>query len=247
MMPTPLQDPYGQSFTRARGIVKDWLNQQVRAAVLQRMPSLAASDSLGAIGTERGILQGTSVQLSPPETSSAYAGRVIDAWNLWTLGGTAWGMLKAFAAQGYFPQIVCANGLIYSVNGSLVLSITKGPPLTFDPPFWNVFFVWFGTKPTSWTSPAAPPTTSTVPSIYDVRLMRDGIINKWKRSVDLCVGIAVLTAGSGGVLGSPGLVLGGGQTLGGATVVWYGPHDTLTLGMPPDLKLGSGYTLGEQV
>lgn len=245
LMHTPLKDVYGQAFTRARGIVKDYLAQQVRQAVVQRMPAFAAPDSLGAIGAERNIDRGDSIQLGSEETTAAYAQRLIDAWNLWTLGGTAWGMLKAFAAQGYFPQLVCANGLFYSVNGSLVLSITQGPVLSLPLPIWNQFFVWFGTAPSSWTSIATPPTSSTVPSRTDVQLLRR-IINLWRPAWAKCIGIGVSVSG-GEIWGAPGVTWGGGQVWGAGSVVWFSADDILTWGLPPGITWGSGYTWGQQV
>jgi hypothetical protein len=245
-MPTGLQDPYGQAFNRALGIVKDWFAQQARQAVFARFPDYAPLDALAQIGLERQIDQGLDVQLSVPETAPAYAARLVDAWNIWRLGGTAWGMLKAFAAQGFFPQLACQNGLIYSVNMALVLSITQGPVLTLQDPGWAQFFVWFQTKPTSWTSPVSPPTTSTVPSIDEIRKVRRAIIKRWQPAWTRNMDIAVPTSGAGGILGAPGITLGMGGLVLGETVTWYGPNDYLTLGFPPGRNLGSGFNLGMQ-
>jgi hypothetical protein len=247
LMNTALQDPYGQAFQRSLGIVKDYLLARTKTAVQQRFPSLAVPDAIGAIGNERKIDQGNDIQLSPAETPVAYAARLRDAWNIWMLGGAAWGMLKAFAAQGYFPQLVCQNGLYYSVDTGLNLSITQGPSLSF--PLWTEFFVWFNATPSSWSSIVVPPTPSSVPSIYELRKFRHNIIDRWKPAWAKCVGIGVLTSGTGGILGSPGVVLGEmGLTLGGGTFVWFSASDELELGFPPGPRtLGSGYTLGQQV
>src|SRR5262245_60066308 len=107
-MPTGLADPYGQAFVRAHGIVLDYYAQRARASVQQRMPGSAAPDGLGAVGTERGIDMGDSPQRNPPEDVATYAARVRAAWELWRFGGTPLGMLRAFGAQGYYPQLVCA-------------------------------------------------------------------------------------------------------------------------------------------
>jgi hypothetical protein len=246
--PTMFQGPYGQAFQRALGLVKDYLYLRAKLSVTARFPDFAPADALGAIGDERKIDQGVDAQLSSPETSKAYAQRLINAWLTWLLGGTAWGMLQAFAAQGYFPQIVCANGLVYSVDSGLNLTVTQGPALGFQIPFWNTFFIWFGTLPSSWTDVATPPTPSSSPSLYEVQRLRRIILNRWKPAWALCIGIAVQTSGLGGILGAPGITLGeAGLTLGGGTVAWFGPNNYLTIGLPPARPLGSPYTLGEQV
>jgi hypothetical protein len=244
LMPTALQDPYGQSFERAQGIVFDYYAQQARVAVQQRFPQCAAADSLGALGQERLIDQGNDIQLSSPETAVNYAARLRDAWNLWQLGGSAWGMLKAFAAQGYFPQIMCQNGLSYQVDSMLNLTITVGGPLTF--PLWSEFFVYFATPPSSWSSMVSPPTPSSVPSIYELRRLRKIVLNRWKPGWTVCVGIAVITSGSPGIWGAPGAVWGTGTW--GGTVLWYSATDDLTWSFPPSYTWGmSGLTWGAQV
>jgi hypothetical protein len=247
LMPTGLRDPYGQSFTRAFGIIKDHYAQRARTAVMQRFPDHAAEDALGALGDERGIDRGDSVQRSPPEARAAYAARVKDAWEAWTLGGTAWGMLKAFAHQGYFPYIKCANGLVYNVDVDLNLTITDGPPLPDLLGLWSQFFVWFATAPTSWTDIQTPPTPTSIPSIYEVRRIRHAIIDRWKPAWTRCVGIGVLVSGGPGIWGAPGAKWGTG-TWGSAVIRWFSATDSLTWGFPPSYKWGmAGLTWGGQV
>lgn len=243
-MPTALRSAYGQAYARALGIVKDWFAAQTRAAVQQRFPQYAALDGQAAIGNERSIDQGNDIQLVSPETYAAYGARLRDAWNLWRLGGSAWGMLKAFAAQGYFPQLLCANGLIYSVDGSLNLTITQGGTLSFQIPFWNTFMVWFLSTPSSWSSIASPPTTSSVPNIYELRKLRDTIINRWKPAWAICIGIAVLVSGTPGIWGAPGSTWGGGgATWDSANIYWFSPQDQLLWGLPPN-DTHNDYTWG---
>lgn len=247
LMPTGLRDQYGQSFNRSFGIVKDWLAQRARTAVMQRFPEKASEEGLGAIGQERGIDQGNSIELPVVESAAAYAARVKDAWNLWTLGGTAWGMLKAFAAQGYFPYIKCANGLVYNVDGNLDLTITEGPPLPSLLGLWSHFFIWFSPAPTSWTDIVTPPTPGSTPSIYEIRRIRHAIINRWKPAWTRCVGIGVLVSGSPGIWGAPGATWGSG-TWGSAVVKWFSATDQLTWGFPPSYEWGmSGLKWGGQV
>lgn len=252
LMPTALRGPYGQAYARALGIVKDFYAMQTRQAVQQRFPQYAAPDGQGAIGTERLIDQGNDIQLTSPETYAAYGARLRDSWNIWKLGGTAWGMLKAFAAQGYFPQLVCANGLIFSVTpGTLALNITQGAPLTFQIPFWNTFFVWFSSAPSSWTTITSPPTPTSVPSLYELRRLRRICINRWKPAWAICIGIAVLTSGTPGIWGAPGSTwAGAGATWDNAVVYWFSPADELPWGLPPndtfgDYEWGVGLTWGD--
>lgn len=262
---TPLQDPVGQAWLRAFGIVKDHLSQRARTAVMQRFPGNAAADALGALGTERGIDLGDSLQRSPAEDLPTYRARVRAAWVLWLFGGTALGMLRAFGAQGYYPQIVCANGDVFSLAagggqwaGSATwgagtwgaaaattteLVITSAGPYTLP---WNQFFIWFGSVPSSWTSISSPPTPSSLPSIYEIRRIRHTIIDRWKPAWTRCIGIAVRTGGSPGVWGAPDGVWGDGTW--GGTVTWFSATDRLTWGFPPTYEWGmSGLTWGGQV
>jgi hypothetical protein len=244
---TPLQDPRGQAWLRAFGIVKDFLAQRARASVLQRMPLSAAEDALGVLGTERGVDLGSSLQRSPAEALSAYRERVRRAWETWGLGGTAWGMLKAFAAQGYYPEIVCANGLVYSVDVGLNLTIVQGPPLASLLRLWSHFFVWFRAPPSSWTDIVSPPTPSSTPSIYELRRLRHIVIDRWRPAWTRCIGIGVLVSGGPGIWGAPGSTWGTG-TWGSSVVKWFSATDRLTWGFPPSYRWGTaGLKWGGQV
>lgn len=97
---TALQGPQGAAFMRSLGITKDFYAARARQAVKMRFPSFASTDALGAIGDERLIDRG------PTETDAAYAARLRDAWNAWTFGGTAFGLLTALTIQGYAPVVM---------------------------------------------------------------------------------------------------------------------------------------------
>jgi len=161
-MPIALQGAYGQSFTRAYGIVKDFLASQARAAVVQRFPQYAAADSLGAIGNERGLIQGVN------ESSTAYALRLKQAWDAWVFGGTAFGILSQLFSMGYQDVFLMQRGSKFSLNGSGALVITAiGTNKSWNPayPNWNLSFwsafsiivdhpypaAWLGSS--NWTSP----------------------------------------------------------------------------------------------
>jgi hypothetical protein len=192
--PTALQRPYGRSWMRAHGGLKDYYLGQAKQAVQQRFPSLATTDALGALGSERLIDRGAGPQVASPETDAAYAERLRTAWDLWYWGGTAYGLLTALAAQGYSPVIICQNGQRHTVSGG-VLSTVSGTPWTFDPPnLWNTFLVLFPTPPSSWTNIQNPPTSSSAPTADEVaRLVRT--INLWKPAHAICAGIQVVTSG----------------------------------------------------
>lgn len=238
---TPLQTPYGQSFLRAHGIVKDAVAQRARTSVMQRLPLSCAADALGALGTERGIDLGQSLERPTAEPLADYRERVREAWTLWRFGGCPIGMLVAFAVQGYYPEIVCANGSVYSVapgafgSGTWAagtwrdeaaiaaeLIIGSTAPLKSRP--WNSFFVWFPTAPASWTTPTTPPTTSTVPDVYEIRRLFSICVNRWKPAWTECLFIGASVGAGPGVWGAPNRFWGDGGTW-GSTVALYYPTD----------------------
>lgn len=241
IQPTALQDPYGQAWMRAQGIVKDYLLDLARHATQLRFPSFASPDALGAIGSERLIDKGTSPQLGTPETDAAYAVRLKNAWSIWSLAGTAWGLLTAFKAQGYAPTLVQQNGLQFTLDGGGNVVITVGAPLAV--PIWNMFEVWFPTVPSSWTDIHNPPTLTSAPSITELRRLRR-IINLWKPAHMFCIGIGVLV--SGHIWGEPNLLWGEmGAEWGPADVVYFPATDVLVWGYPPQQAWGqAGLTWG---
>jgi len=221
MMPTGLRDPVGQAWVRAHGIVLDYLAERARASVRQRLPTYAASDALGMVGTERGIDLGESLQRSPAESLADYRARVRQARVLWHFGGSPIGMLVAFAVQGYYPQLVCANGDVFSVAPGAFGAGTWAAGDWVDPAdvvaelvisstapaadlLWNTFYVWFPTMPSSWTSPAMPATTTSVPNIYELRRLWDICVRRWKPGWARCLFIGVSTD-SPGIWGAPGI------------------------------------------
>lgn len=254
LMPTALQDAYGQSYARALGIVKDYLLQQGRASVQQRFPDYAYPDALGAIGDERSIDQGNDAQLVTPETNAAYAGRLRDAWNAWLKGGTAWGLLTALAAQGYTGAIIRQqNGLQFTLSGGNVV-ITQLSPLTLQTRVskwgqgfwgqgvwggstpWNIFLLYFPSVPSSWTNIKNPPTAASSPSLSEVQKLRR-IINLWKPAWAFCAGIGVVTSGGGPPFWGVGSW---GTGTWGSSVVWFSGSNTPTWGYPIGQKWGAG-------
>lgn len=228
LVPTPLQDPYGQAFLRAMGLQKDSYVFQAKQAVGYRFPDFAPPDALSAIGRERLIDQGIDPQLSPSETSAAYAARLKDAWNIWLKGGTAWGMLIALAAQGYTgAHVLQQNGLDFSLSGGNLV-ITTVPIFRSGDPF-SRFLVYFPSPPSSWTNIVNPPTPSSAPTLQELRKLRR-IINLWKPACALCYAIGVVTSGAPAYWGQNGAQWGTGHWGGGIT--WFSATDYATWDFP---------------
>jgi len=225
---TPLQDPYGQAFLRAFGLVKDAYALQARVATSYRFPDFAPPDALAAIGAERLIDQGNDPQLATPETSAAYAARLKDAWNIWLKGGPAWGMLIALAAQGYTgAHVLQQNGIDFSLSGGNLV-MTTVPVFRPGDPF-SRFLVYFPTAPSSWTNIANPPTSSTLPSLGELRKLRR-IIALWKPACALCYGIGVVTSGGPASWGQVGAQWGTGHW--GGSITWFSATNYATWDFP---------------
>src|SRR4051794_28631912 len=94
-MPTTLQRPAGQAFQAALGDVEDSLIDRAKQAVKASFPLLAPPDALVALGVERQMPQG------PLESTAAYRARLVDAWTIWQMAGTPFGMLRSFWNTGY--------------------------------------------------------------------------------------------------------------------------------------------------
>lgn len=237
---TALQFPYGNSHQRAYGIIKDNYIDTARAAVKMRFPDFASPDALGAIGSERLMEQGIDTLTGANESSAAYAARLKNAWganfirgdppdvedSVWYWGGTGFGMLRAFALLGYGQNatIIQQSGTYWSLDVSNNLVITDNPPLT-GWPFWNSFLVLFS-LPASWTSPAVPATSGTVPDSDEIdRLVR--LINLWKPAHMFCLGLQVNVSGrfwGYPPVGAGGAPVWGTGTWGGVGYRWPVPN-----------------------
>lgn len=229
--PSWLQDPYGRSWFRALGIVKDHFAYLARQATKLRLPNVAQSspDAIAALGRERLIDQGNDNTTGATETLAAYTARVKAAWGAdgvrgqqpaegeWYWGGTAFGMLEALSLQGY-PQAKLwqQNGRVWFLNAGAI-DWVDGAAASW---LWNSFFVVFDAPPASWTSIVNPPTDVSVPSAAEVaKLVR--IINLWRPPHMACRGILVILGGK--IWGYPFTNLWGTGVWGGSTVVFLVP------------------------
>lgn len=235
--PPWLQLPYGRSWKRAHGIVKDHFAFLARQAVKLRFPNVqrSASDAIAATGRERLLDQGVDTLTGANESAAAYAARVKNAWGLdgtrgqapaegeWYWGGTAYGMLHALDLQGYGQaKLWQGNGRIWSLVAGAIHWVDG--PVTSWP--WNSFYVVFDAPPASWTAIVNPPTDVSVPSLSEVNKLRR-LINLWRAAHMRCKGILVITGGK--IWGYPSTEVWGAGVWGGSTVVFDVPP---ALGLP---------------
>jgi hypothetical protein len=182
--PRWLLGPRGAAWLESSGDTKDASCDELKAAVKLRFASTAPGDGLDLMGADR------MIERAIGETNASYRARIIDAWNLWQFGGTAWGLLRALAGVGYPTATICiARGLRFSLdsNWDLVTEILPGGWTLGDVAFWSRFNVIFMAQPPGWiTMPAADD-----PRVELVRRT----IRRWKASFATCTGIEILVSG----------------------------------------------------
>jgi hypothetical protein len=126
-LPAWYQDPNGTALWSAVGALLDQLAEQARQGARAGFPTKGAvdrtstpptevppaDDALAATGFDRVLPRGTS------ETSSAYAARLLAAWDEWTNGGNLWGVLHNLELAGYGrPTAIQQNGRSFVLTGS---------------------------------------------------------------------------------------------------------------------------------
>lgn len=133
----PFQQGYwGSVWGASFGTVKDQLLSQWKLGIMCRFPLYAPLDALGEIAQERQMFQG------PLETTAHFVPRLLNAWGLWTIGGTYWGLLAALAGAGYTTAyVVASNGYIYGPSSGVtapdpINGITGNPPASTRIPPW---------------------------------------------------------------------------------------------------------------
>jgi hypothetical protein len=227
--PAWLLDAVGKAIAKTTGAAYDVERDRILQAVLKRFPTagqldtdpasptfgqllIAPDDALDQIGQDRMLRRGTG------ETSSAYAARLLDAWNIWMFAGAHYGVLRALTTAGYVdPIVVQDNGRWARLTGSsgtlsdLAVGSLMGcknrgghPGWSFDSrtDFYSRFGLVFETDATNLQTDSGQ------------AIMND-IVTEWSPE-RVFVGTWVILTGR--VLGWPlGRVLGGGETLGGNT------------------------------
>lgn len=202
--PTMLKGPVGQAWQGAHGRFNDALVSLWKAGVTAGFPDECPADALPLLGAEIGIPR------SPADTDDTYRAKLRRAWELWPFAGTPLGLLLALEAAGYAAgQVVIVQQEAHAFG--LDTDTTKAPgerlvkyaliggrwTFTSSAVLWNRFAVLFPDStnlPTGWASAAEPPTTLTTPSLDEVNgLIR--LINKWKRSAAIFMGIEIAVDG----------------------------------------------------
>jgi hypothetical protein len=222
LAPTWLQKPGGQAWLRAHGDLKDWLVGILTQAVKARAPAFAPLDALQLLGHERQIDRGIT------ETVANYRARVVEAWELWQYGGTAWGLLRAMLAAGYpTVYLLSQTGATYSLDGAgqLVVSVVPGSIHLGGSPaeLWSDFGMLITTPlPNPWPSALGYTLPVMLPSVTTSTLVipPDGsseqrsvsaLIKAWKPAHARCVKVVVTDGHVWGV---------GGLTWGQASLTW---------------------------
>lgn len=145
--PPWLLQPQGEAWSDGTAELKDELAEDLLAAVQARLVELAPWDALTLLGTERTIAR------APADTDAQYAARVRGAWDLWALGGTAHGVLRALFDFGYRGMHLMAvnGGADTSLDGSGNPVIAQLGSWSIDATltFWSKFQVLF-TWPLPW-------------------------------------------------------------------------------------------------
>lgn len=91
LYPTALQDPYGQSWGRAHGTMKDRTVTLAVGAVDAGMVLRAPEDALPYLGAD------VALEQLPGESSASYRTRIAAAWSVWPWAGTRTALVTVFA------------------------------------------------------------------------------------------------------------------------------------------------------
>lgn len=204
------KDGYDAAWFRALGDEKDQLEYRTRESLYARFPDYAAPDALEQIGADRSLIQG------PGQSESQFRAYVKDAWTIWELGGTCFGILRALRVAGYANvAILIQQGYIYTldVNGDLVITYSGAPFSLGFPNFWNRFrVIFYPPLPPSWLpAPANIPASNSDEARYIINT-----INTWKAAHAILKDVVIWYSGL--VWGFP---VGGGATYWGAST-WGG-------------------------
>jgi hypothetical protein len=130
---------YGAAWGAAFGTVKDQLMEATKLGLMARYPFYAPLDALGEIAQERGIVQGVD------ESTADFIARLSNAWGVWSIGGTYWGLLAELFGAGYeTAYIVATNGYVYGPSAGVtapdpINGIAGNPPAYQQLPSWYTF------------------------------------------------------------------------------------------------------------
>lgn len=105
LYPTALADPYGQSWGRAQGVMKDRLATLAADAVDMGLVLRAPADALPYLADDAGGL----VRL-PTETDDEHRVRISQAWDVWPWAGTETGLAVVARQLGTPDPVVFFTG-----------------------------------------------------------------------------------------------------------------------------------------
>lgn len=212
--PPWLQNPVGENWLTALGILKDGLVEGAIAAVKCRWSAVAPEDALPYIGRER------SLDRLAAEPIAAYRARLQNAWTAWQYAGTKKGILDAAALLGLTGALIKENA-DWTVPPSLGYSAGQE--------WWRFWVIvdrphpfsiaWAIGDGTLVSGPSAP----TVPTIliglrpFDVYASLVKIIRTWKPAHALLANMTVILSGK--LIGYPAWTIADGSVVGASTVV----------------------------
>jgi hypothetical protein len=185
------------------GYFKDWYVEVNIVGVRSRFLGVCPADALAYHGDER------SLDRYVGDTDDIYRTRLVDAWQLWTFAGTAYGIIKQLNSAG-FNHIYIEEGATFGPDHSQWWKFWVIIDDTFDHVFGSV--AWFmgdgylmgGGKNLGFTN--NPPNESSIRPI----------INKWKPATTILAQVIVIL--DGWVMGDPLVLMGDGHLLGGTAV-----------------------------
>ncbi|MDO9016686.1 MAG: phage tail protein [Deltaproteobacteria bacterium] len=104
LYPTALQDPYGQTWGRVQGAMKDRVITLAADAVDAGLVLRCTNDALPLLGAD------VSLEQFPTEDADEYRVRISQAWDVWPWAGTETGLAVVAEQLGVAPPVVFVTG-----------------------------------------------------------------------------------------------------------------------------------------
>ena len=132
LYPTALADPYGQSWGRAQGVMKDRLATLAADAVDMGLVLRAPADALPYLADDAGGLE-----RFPIDDDASHRARIASAWTLWPWAGTRYA-LEVVAAQLDFAGVTIRTAREWGMSDAATLwarwwvLVTQNGPFASD-------------------------------------------------------------------------------------------------------------------
>lgn len=186
LAPSWLRERRAAELLSTTGLALDALADSARDAVKARFPSLAPTDALGLIGSDR-LLDRYSAQ-----SDSAWRAWLVAAWDLWTYAGTASSVERALHEAGF------TGATVHWALGDPPPGWVDAWPPDSDTTNWSRFWIWlaepwpFAWEYTTWGTQqwGGEWTWGSTAKLSEVRCVRS-IARKWKPAHTVCAGIYV--------------------------------------------------------